>query len=81
MSQEPFFVPVVKIPSVCCKSYVVAIFDYRVADADRAARGEKIVNRMCLKCYRHWHGELDKVREYTRVEWDALMNSPEEGLP
>lgn len=35
--------------------------------------GTRIVNRVCLKCKTHWHGYGDDVREYTRQEWDQLL--------
>jgi hypothetical protein len=31
-------------------------------------------NRICLDCKQHWH----KGKEYTRKEWDAWLEAPEE---
>lgn len=35
----------------------------------------QFVNRLCLKCKQHWYGPESAVREYTRQEWDAYVNS------
>ena len=34
----------------------------------------QVVNRVCLKCGSHWYGEECQVKQYTRKEWDAMMN-------
>ena len=33
------------------------------------------VNDMCLACGAHWYGVGDDVTEYTRRQWDALMDA------
>ena len=38
------------------------------------AMGRHHVNSMCLSCGKHWYGIGSLVKEYTRKEWDALMN-------
>lgn len=50
------------IESTCCKAPEIFRSDYR--DGERP-----VENRSCLKCGHHWWGG----KEYTRKEWDALM--------
>ena len=30
-------------------------------------------NRVCTNCYTHWYGHPDKLKKYTRKEWDAMI--------
>jgi hypothetical protein len=31
------------------------------------------INRICLNCYTHWAGTAGEEIQYTRKEWDALL--------
>jgi cytochrome c5 len=39
----------------------------------KPGKGERVVNRVCLRCRMHWHGVDGAVREYTRAEWDRVL--------
>lgn len=36
---------------------------------------EQHVNRCCRKCWQHWAGPVGAVNEYTKAEWDALLDA------
>ena len=61
----------------CCNRPSIANFDHT-----KNYFGEypdvKIVNRVCVRCYRHWYGPEGEVKEFSRAEWDKLIN--ESGL-
>jgi hypothetical protein len=54
--------------STCCVRPSVVTMDY-------TADGVRKTNRCCTKCYTHWFGAPGEVREYTRKEWDGLMET------
>jgi hypothetical protein len=56
-----------------CKRPAIANMDHVLFDAEDGSRRE-MVNRCCLHCGQHWAGEKGDVREYTRKEWDDLLN-------
>jgi len=34
-----------------------------------------IVNRCCTKCFKHWYGEENNVKSFSKIEWDKWINS------
>ena len=52
-----------------CDHKNVQVMDYWTGY--KPGHGERVVNRVCLRCGQHWHGG----REYTRREWDALLDA------
>lgn len=40
-----------------------------------------VVNAVCLSCYTHWYGQAHNVRKFSRKEWDAHLEVPEEREP
>lgn len=60
-------------PPRCCERPAVSSLDHTVHHADRTT--EERVNRICLACRAHWYGPPEAVKQYTRTEWDKLMES------
>ena len=60
-------------PPQCCERPAVSSLDHTVFHADRTT--EERVNRICLVCRTHWYGPPEAVKQYTRAEWDELMES------
>jgi len=60
-------------PPQCCERPAVSSLDHTVFHVDRTT--EERVNRVCLKCGAHWYGPPEAVKQYTRAEWDSLMES------
>jgi hypothetical protein len=58
----------------CCDRPAIQRFDYKIRDhlSDSEVR---MVNRVCIRCYRHWYGPIDEVKEYTNREWESYINS------
>ena len=55
-------------------AHAIQPMDYRwPIFADRDEQVTKI-NRICLKCYKHWFGVEGDVREFTRKEWDDYVS-------
>jgi len=34
---------------------------------------EPRVNRVCMNCYTHWSGSPDSIQQYTKAQWDKLL--------
>jgi hypothetical protein len=60
-------------PPQCCERPAVSSLDHTVSHVDRTV--EERVNRICLMCGAHWYGPPEAVKQYTRAEWDELMES------
>lgn len=59
----------------CCAKQSIANMDHVSFNSMfNSKEKEMMVNRMCMNCYTHWAGLVDSVKQYTRKEWDALMN-------
>ena len=58
----------------CCARQSIAVMDYKWPIFDEATNKIK-VNRICLRCYTHWFGFADNVKQYTRKEWDAEVGA------
>ena len=56
----------------CCDRPSIAVMDYKWPVFGEAT--EIKVNRVCLHCYAHWAGVVGSVVQYTRKEWNALMD-------
>lgn len=56
----------------CCNRKSVAVMDYkwRVFGEPKEIK----VNRVCLNCGAHWAGSIGEVVQYTKKDWDVLMN-------
>lgn len=46
-----------------------------VASFDHVQHGVAFINRVCLGCRQHWYGPEGAVKEFSRQEWDAYVNS------
>lgn len=55
----------------CCAKPSVAVMDYQWPVFGEPQ--EMKVNRVCLNCGAHWAGYVEEVAQFTRKEWDALM--------
>lgn len=53
----------------CCKKPEIFNSDYK--DGDWRGNVRVVENRVCRNCGRHWWDG----KEYTRKEWDALMEA------
>ena len=58
----------------CCArpSFHTARYKWPMFVRDGEPQVEKI-NRICLNCYTHWAGTAGEEIQYTRKEWDALL--------
>jgi hypothetical protein len=56
----------------CCDRPEVAVMDHNIFRGD-AFTGSPRVNRVCVRCFRHWYGRPNRVREYDRAAWDATF--------
>jgi hypothetical protein len=52
--------------SACCDRPAVVVMDY-------TAENVRKVNRVCTRCWTHWHGLEGSVRQYTKKQWDTLI--------
>lgn len=59
------------ITTPCCAKPSIAVMDHKWPVFGDAL--EMKVNRVCLNCFAHWAGSIGSVVQYTRKEWDALM--------
>ena len=32
-------------------------------------------NRVCTRCFTHWHGSPDNLKKYSSKEWGVMMNT------
>lgn len=61
----------------CCAKPAIQTMDYvRHAPGDWD-NPEPRVNRVCIRCWAHWFGPPEAVRQFTRAEWDAYVSAPE----
>lgn len=58
-----------------CEHPDIAIMDHTRGWSSDESGITHHVNRLCCKCYQHWAGPVGDVTEYTRAEWEALLNS------
>ena len=65
--------------SDCCRNPKIQVFDHW--DGYKPGIGERTVNRVCLTCHTHWHGDPENPTRYTKREWDKLMDEAEQGGP
>lgn len=47
----------------------------RVVRMDFESHGAEHVNRQCLSCGAHWYGPAGEVQQYTRAEWDRVLEA------
>ena len=59
----------------CCARPSIATMDHAKGYTSDSGGVVQMTSRMCLSCGRHWYGPADAVREYTRAEWEAWINS------
>jgi hypothetical protein len=57
----------------CCSRPSIAKMDYKWPVFDAPEKQVMKVNRVCLHCFAHWFGVEPDVKQYTRKEWDAMM--------
>lgn len=60
----------------CCAKPSIHTMDYKwpmFAKLDEPVVTK--INRVCVHCYAHWFGEEGSVKQYTRAEWDALLQA------
>lgn len=63
--------PTYATPKCCARPGVATMDHVKGYHGDT----KEMVSRVCLKCGTHWYGEAGNVREYSRREWDAWINS------
>jgi len=57
--------------NTCCKRRRIRVFDYW--SGVKPGEGERTVNRVCLTCGTHWHGDPRNPTRYTKQEWDRKL--------
>jgi len=62
-------------PDKCCDKPSIVNMDYRKDSL-------KMVNRCCTnhQCHAHWFGPLGEIKKYTKKQWDAWMNDPDDAV-
>lgn len=55
-----------------CVNPSIAIMDHIKGYRDEQV---SIVNRCCTKCFKHWYGEENNVKSFSKIEWDKWINS------
>ena len=59
----------------CCNRPSIHTMDYLwpLFPSDGEQKVTKI-NRVCTNCFAHWFGVEGEVKQYTRAEWDVMLN-------
>lgn len=70
--------PTIQLPAslfACCKKPAIENMDYFNHSPGDWHNPDPRVNRVCTKCFAHWFGTPDSVRQFTRKEWDAELET------
>lgn len=65
----------VEVGKACCKRPAIATMDYVKHSPANWNCGEPRINRVCTTCWTHWFGEPNEVKQFTRAEWDRLLEA------
>ncbi len=57
----------------CCARPSIQPMDYKFPIFANPDEQVTKINRICLRCFAHWFGVDGDVKQYTRKEWDELM--------
>jgi len=55
----------------CCHKPNIQVFDLWIAY--KPGVWECTINRVCLTCGTHWHGDPRAPIRYTKREWDRML--------
>lgn len=61
-----------------CPTPSICVMDYdKVSPSPKGhwTQPEPRINRVCTKCWTHWFGPPNRVRQFTRVQWDEYMRT------
>lgn len=57
----------------CCHHPAIQTMDYKYPVFAEFSEQVTKINRICLRCYTHWFGVEGDVKQFTRKEWDAMI--------
>ena len=61
----------------CCDRQSLAIMDYTWPMFKNQLEEGEIqqtkINRLCMHCFAHWFGTEGDVKQYTKAEWNAMV--------
>lgn len=59
----------------CCVNPAISILDYMwPLFTDKGDIRELRINRVCTRCYAHWAGPVDSVKQFTKAEWSKYID-------